>query len=60
VEIAIADSPRAIAEAIAWLYQDEDAWTRLQQGGLGYIERNCSEAAITALFGQMFARLDAS
>ena len=59
VEVAVADSPLAIAEAIAWLYQNEAAWTRLQQGGLGYIERTCSETAISALFSRMFERLDA-
>ena len=58
-EIAVADDPRAIAEAVAWLYQDEAAWTRLQQGGLAYIERTCSEQAVTARFATLFARLQA-
>ena len=58
-EIAVADDPRAIAEAVAWLYQDEAAWTRLQQGGLAYIERTCSEHAVTERFATLFARLQA-
>jgi len=59
-EISVADTPRAIAEAVAWLYQDEAAWQRLQNGGLSYIERTCSEAAVTARFATLFARLDAA
>jgi GT2 family glycosyltransferase/glycosyltransferase involved in cell wall biosynthesis len=56
-EVAIADEPLAIAEAIAWLYQDEPAWTRIQQGGLAYMERTCSEAAIGERFATLFSRL---
>jgi GT2 family glycosyltransferase len=56
--IAIADEPRAIAEAIAWLHQDEEAWLRLQRGGLDYISRTCSEDSVLARFRRMFARLD--
>ena len=58
-EIAIADDPQAIAENVAWLYQDEQAWTRLQQGGLAYIERTCSEQAVQDRFATLFARLEA-
>ena len=57
-EVAVADAPLAIAEAIAWLYQDEAAWLRIQQGGLAYMERTCSDAAITARFAALFARFD--
>jgi GT2 family glycosyltransferase len=57
-EIVVADDPRQIAEAIAWVYQDREAWTRLQQGGLDYISRTCSEAAVSDRFATLFKRLD--
>jgi GT2 family glycosyltransferase/glycosyltransferase involved in cell wall biosynthesis len=56
-DIALADEPRAIAEAIAWLYQDEGAWNRLRAGGLAFVERSCGEAAIQAKFQAVFDRL---
>jgi glycosyltransferase involved in cell wall biosynthesis len=59
-DIAIADHPLAFAEQVAWLYQDEANWTKLQAGGLAYVERSCSEAAIIGHFRELFARLDGS
>jgi glycosyltransferase involved in cell wall biosynthesis len=58
-EIVVADDSRQIAEAIAWVYQDREAWARLQQGGLDYISRNCSEAAVSDRFAALFERLHA-
>jgi GT2 family glycosyltransferase/glycosyltransferase involved in cell wall biosynthesis len=57
-EIAVADQPEAIAEAIAWLYQDEAAWLRIREAGGHYIARTCSEQAVTARFAALFARFD--
>lgn len=56
-DIALADEPRAIAEAIAWLYQDEAAWQRLRANGLAYLERTCGDAAINSRFRTLFDRL---
>lgn len=56
-DIALADEPRAIAEAIAWLYQDEAAWTRLRAQGLAFVERFCGEAVINGKFRTMFDRM---
>lgn len=58
-DIAMANDPEAFAGAVAWLYQDEAAWTKLRDGGLSYIDRTCSEAAVGARFAELFAKLDA-
>jgi GT2 family glycosyltransferase/glycosyltransferase involved in cell wall biosynthesis len=56
-DIALADEPRAIAEAIAWLYQDEAAWQRLRAQGLAYVERNCGASVIEGKFRAMLDRM---
>jgi GT2 family glycosyltransferase len=59
-DIALADEPQRIAEALAWLYQDEAAWRTLQAGGLDYVARTCAEEVVTAQFGTIFRRFDAA
>jgi GT2 family glycosyltransferase/glycosyltransferase involved in cell wall biosynthesis len=56
VDIAMANEPEAFAGAVAWLYQDEAVWTKLRQGGLEYVERSCSEAAVVGRFAELFGR----
>lgn len=43
-EVIVADEPRAFAEAVAKVYQDEALWKRLSAGGIANIERHFSRA----------------